>query len=52
VDTNVPPEEKLAQNRPLDVRAKIVEHLRTRGRPNDERAAQALAWTIEQEAKR
>lgn len=43
---------KLAQNRPIDVRAKIVEHLRKRGRPNDERAAEALMWTIGQEAKR
>jgi predicted FMN-binding regulatory protein PaiB len=43
---------KLAQNRPLDVRARIVEHLRKRGRPGDERAAAALQWTIEQEAKR
>jgi predicted FMN-binding regulatory protein PaiB len=43
---------KLAQNRPVDARAKIVEELRKRGRPNDDRAAAALAWTIEQEAKR
>jgi uncharacterized protein len=43
---------KLAQNRPLDARAKIVDELRKRGRPNDERAAEALTWTIEQEAKR
>ncbi len=43
---------KLAQNRPPEVRAKIVEALRTRGRPNDERAAEALHWTIDQEAKR
>ena len=42
---------KLAQNRPLDARAKIVEELRKRGRPNDARAADALAWTIEQEAR-
>ena len=43
---------KLAQNRPPEVRAKIAEALRTRGRPNDERAAEALHWTIDQEAKR
>jgi len=43
---------KLAQNRPLDARAKIVDELRKRNHPNDERAAQALVWTIEQEAKR
>jgi uncharacterized protein len=42
---------KLGQNRPVDVRANLVEHLRTRGRPNDERAAEALTWTIEQETK-
>src|SRR5262249_44699650 len=43
---------KLAQNRPPHVRATIAEALRKRGRPNDERAADALVWTIEQEAKR
>jgi predicted FMN-binding regulatory protein PaiB len=43
---------KLAQNRTVDARAKIVQALRGRGRPNDARAADALAWTIEQEAKR
>ena len=43
---------KLAQNRPPDVRAKIAEALRKRGRPNDERAAEALRWTIDQEATR
>jgi predicted FMN-binding regulatory protein PaiB len=43
---------KLAQNRPVDARAKIVQHLRARGRPNDERAAAALQWTIEEEAER
>ena len=43
---------KLAQNRPPEVRAKIAEALRARGRPNDERAAEALHWTIDQEAKR
>lgn len=43
---------KLAQNRPPDARARIVEELRKRGRPNDDRAADALAWTIEGEAKR
>jgi uncharacterized protein len=42
---------KLAQNRPPEVRAKIAAALRTRGRPNDERAAEALHWTIDQEAK-
>jgi predicted FMN-binding regulatory protein PaiB len=43
---------KLAQNRPPDVRAKIAEALRKRGRPNDERAAEALDWTLAQEAQR
>jgi uncharacterized protein len=40
---------KLGQNRSIDVRAKIVEELRKRGRLMDERAADALQWTIEQE---
>jgi predicted FMN-binding regulatory protein PaiB len=39
---------KLGQNRPPDVRGKIVEELRKRGRPNDGQAADALAWTIAQ----
>ena len=43
---------KLAQNRPPHVRARIAEALRKRGRPSDERAADALLWTIDQEAKR
>jgi uncharacterized protein len=43
---------KLAQNRPPEVRAKIADALRKRGRPSDERAAEALVWTIDQEAKR
>jgi len=43
---------KLAQNRPANVRARLVEALRKRGRPGDERAAEALLWTIEQEGKR
>jgi uncharacterized protein len=43
---------KLAQNRPPEVRARIADELRRRGRPSDERAAEALLWTIEQEAKR
>ena len=43
---------KLAQNRPPAVRAKIADALRKRGRPGAERAADALRWTIEQEAKR
>ncbi len=43
---------KLAQNRPPEIRARIADELRKRGRPSDERAAEALLWTIEQEAKR
>ncbi len=43
---------KLAQNRSLAVRAKIVDELRSRGRPNDGRAADALQWTIDREAGR
>jgi predicted FMN-binding regulatory protein PaiB len=43
---------KLGQNRSLEVRAKIVEELRKRGRPADGRAAEALQWTIDQESRR
>jgi len=43
---------KLAQNRSPDVRAKIVDELRKRGRPNDRRAADALQWTIDRETGR
>ena len=42
---------KLGQNRPVEVRAKVVEELRKRGRPNDARAAAALQWTIDREAR-
>lgn len=38
---------KLGQNRPPATRARVVEELRARGRHNDARAADALAWTIE-----
>ena len=37
---------KLAQNRPPEARRRIVEALRARGRPGDDRAADALAWTL------
>jgi uncharacterized protein len=40
---------KIGQNRPAQARAKIVEELRRRGRPNDARAAAALQWTIDRE---
>ena len=43
---------KLGQNRPVEVRARIVNELRRRGRPNDARAAEALQWTIDREVGR
>lgn len=43
---------KLAQNRSREARAKIVNELRRRGRPNDGRAADALQWTIDRETGR
>jgi predicted FMN-binding regulatory protein PaiB len=46
------PKFKLGQNRPVAARASIIAELRGRGRPNDARAADALAWTIEGEATR
>ena len=41
---------KLAQNRTVEARAKIIAELRRRGRPNDVHAADALQWTIDREA--
>jgi transcriptional regulator len=38
---------KLGQNRGPDVRAKVAEALRERGRPGDARAAAWLAWTLD-----
>jgi len=43
---------KLGQNRPLDVRGRIVEELRKRGRPTDGQAADAVTWTIREETRR
>jgi uncharacterized protein len=43
---------KLAQNRPVAVRRRIIEHLRARGRHGDARAADALQWTIDREESR
>jgi hypothetical protein len=43
---------KLAQNRSPQVRAELVRELRKRGRRNDDRAADAVQWTIDQEAGR
>jgi predicted FMN-binding regulatory protein PaiB len=37
---------KLAQNRPPETRRRIVEALRTRGRPGDAQAAEAVEWTL------
>jgi uncharacterized protein len=38
---------KLAQNRPPEVRAAVVQQLRQRGRLMDARAADAVQWTID-----
>jgi len=46
------PKFKLGQNRPATSRARIVQELRRRGRRDDDRAADALAWTIAQEEQR
>ena len=43
---------KLGQNRSVEVRAKIVEEMNKRGRPNDARAADGLQWTIDRERER
>jgi predicted FMN-binding regulatory protein PaiB len=43
---------KLAQNRPIDARHKIVSALRERGRQMDARAADAVQWTIDQESSK
>jgi predicted FMN-binding regulatory protein PaiB len=37
---------KLGQNRPPEVRAKVAQALRERGRPKDAAAADALEWTL------
>ncbi len=41
---------KLAQNRPVDARRRVIAELRKRGLPGDERAADALQWTVDREA--
>ncbi len=38
---------KLGQNRPAEARRRVIAELRKRGRPNDQRAAEALEWTID-----
>ena len=44
------PKWKLAQNRPIAARRRIIEELKKRGRPGDARAAEALQWTVDREA--
>lgn len=41
---------KLAQNRDRETRAKLIQLLRQRGQATDERAAEALQWTLDYEA--
>ncbi len=43
---------KLAQNRPIDARGRIVSALRERGRRMDDRAAEAVQWTIDHETEK
>jgi transcriptional regulator len=43
---------KLAQNRTREQRQKIIAELRSRGRPTDAGAADALQWTLDHEATR
>jgi len=43
---------KLGQNRSVKLRANLVRELRQRGRQNDDRAADALQWTIDRETGR
>jgi predicted FMN-binding regulatory protein PaiB len=40
------PKFKLGQNRPVEVRRRVIAELRRRGRPADARAAEALEWTL------
>ena len=47
--TSVRAKFKLAQNRPVEARRKIIALLRQRGRPGDGRAADALEWTIDRQ---
>ena len=41
---------KLAQNRSRDMRERVIRELRTRGRPTDGAAADALQWSLDHEA--
>jgi transcriptional regulator len=43
---------KLAQNRSRDMREKVIRELRARGRPTDAAAADALQWSLDQEASK
>jgi predicted FMN-binding regulatory protein PaiB len=43
---------KLAQNRDRPTREKLIAELRSRGRPSDAGAADALQWTLDHEAAR
>ena len=43
------PKFKLAQNRPVETRRKVIAELRRRGLPGDARAADAIEWTVARE---
>jgi predicted FMN-binding regulatory protein PaiB len=43
------PKWKLAQNRPVEARRRVIAELRKRGLPGDARAADALQWTVDRE---
>jgi predicted FMN-binding regulatory protein PaiB len=43
------PKFKLAQNRPVETRRKVIAELRRRGLPGDTRAADAIEWTLARE---
>ena len=40
---------KLAQNRTAEVRVRIIDQLRSRGRLTDDRAADALQWALDRD---
>jgi predicted FMN-binding regulatory protein PaiB len=46
------PKFKLAQNRPVEVRLRVIAELRKRGLPGDARAADALQWTVDREGSK
>jgi predicted FMN-binding regulatory protein PaiB len=43
---------KLGQNRPPEVRARVAQALRERGRAKDRLAADALEWTLQRRDER